>query len=280
MKDRNHLNRFAWKYIVVDESHRLKNMDCKLIQELKTYQSANRLLLTGTPLHVSIVSLHPLQSLNTESLLQNNLSELWSLLNFILPDIFDNLDSFQRWFDISDVGNDSIQDDEKLNQVQTIHILNNLHSILKPFMLRRLKAEVEKDLPPKKEYLLSAPLTHQQKDLYDAVVNRQLRSYLIEQKTARMAGETSSPVPSSPNSVVEVDSDEPEDVKFRRQSKRSGPKSRKSYTEKSDRKFFQEWDQNDEKSMDVDDNLELVGKAHSLKVARMSSRLSVSAMKI
>ncbi|KAG0339177.1 hypothetical protein BG004_006931 [Podila humilis] len=73
MNDRKHLQKYQWKYIIVDEGHRLKNMNCKLIRELKSYHSANRLLLTGTPL-------------------QNNLSELWSLLNFLLPDIFDDLE--------------------------------------------------------------------------------------------------------------------------------------------------------------------------------------------
>ena len=67
-----------WKFIVVDEGHRLKNMECKLIRTLKRFDTANRLLLTGTPL-------------------QNELSELWSLLNFLLPHIFDDLESFQDW---------------------------------------------------------------------------------------------------------------------------------------------------------------------------------------
>lgn len=60
----------------MDEGHRLKNLNCQLIQRLKSLNSTNRLLLSGTPL-------------------QNNLTELWSLLNFLLPDIFDDLDSFQ-----------------------------------------------------------------------------------------------------------------------------------------------------------------------------------------
>lgn len=68
----------SWKFIIVDEGHRLKNLNCKLIRVLKGLASANRLLLTGTPL-------------------QNRLEELWSLMNFLLPDIFDDLDSFQRW---------------------------------------------------------------------------------------------------------------------------------------------------------------------------------------
>ena len=72
MNDRAAFSSIMWRYIVVDEGHRLKNMNCRLIKELKQYHSANRLLLTGTPL-------------------QNNLSELWSLLNFLLPEIFDDL---------------------------------------------------------------------------------------------------------------------------------------------------------------------------------------------
>ncbi|KAJ2636175.1 putative ATPase, partial [Coemansia sp. RSA 1694] len=84
MRDKQALQRFAWKFIIVDEGHRIKNMNCKLIRDLKSYQSTNRLLLTGTPL-------------------QNSLSELWSLLNFLLPDIFDDLESFQEWFNFNDI---------------------------------------------------------------------------------------------------------------------------------------------------------------------------------
>ena len=89
IRDAKELRKVPWKYIVVDEGHRLKNMNCRLIRELKTYNTANRLLLTGTPL-------------------QNNLSELWSLLNFLLPDIFDDLAQFQRWFDFDGVGEDGV----------------------------------------------------------------------------------------------------------------------------------------------------------------------------
>ncbi len=79
MNDRAHFRRVLWRYIVVDEGHRLKNMKCRLIRELKQYESVNRLLLTGTPL-------------------QNNLAELWSLLNFLMAEIFDDLSVFESWF--------------------------------------------------------------------------------------------------------------------------------------------------------------------------------------
>jgi len=165
MKDQKFLSGFMWKYIVVDEGHRLKNLDCKLIRELKTYTSANRLILTGTPLH-------------------NNLAELWSLLNFILPDIFDDLDSFQQWFNFDDMHSG---DESLLNKSS---VVTSLHAILKPFLLRRLKVDVEKDLPPKKEYLLYAPLTRQQKDIYQAIVNRQIRQYLVNKKSGKEDSET------------------------------------------------------------------------------------------
>lgn len=64
--------RFQWKYLIVDEGHRIKNLNCRLVRELKMLPTDNKLLLTGTPL-------------------QNNLAELWSLLNFLLPEVFDDL---------------------------------------------------------------------------------------------------------------------------------------------------------------------------------------------
>lgn len=137
MNDRKFLQRYLWKYIIVDEGHRLKNLNCRLIRELKAYATANRLLLTGTPL-------------------QNNLGELWSLLNFLLPDIFPDLESFQSWFDFSPDSDMGVDDS----------LVANLHHILKPFLLRRLKVDVEQLLPPKREYLLYAPMTRMQKELY------------------------------------------------------------------------------------------------------------------
>ena len=77
MADRKFLSKYNFKYLVVGEGHRLKNFDCKLIRELKYIPTANKLLLTGTPL-------------------QNNLPELWSLLHFLLPDVFSSLSQFRR----------------------------------------------------------------------------------------------------------------------------------------------------------------------------------------
>lgn len=131
MADRKFLQKYNFKYLVVDEGHRLKNFDCKLIRELKQIPAANKLLLTGTPL-------------------QNNLPELWSLLHFLLPDVFSSLSQFQSWFDFSA---DTSGDAEANKRVK---VVEKLHGILKPFLLRRLKGDVETNLPRKKEIIIYA----------------------------------------------------------------------------------------------------------------------------
>ncbi|KIY53122.1 hypothetical protein FISHEDRAFT_63512 [Fistulina hepatica ATCC 64428] len=152
IRDRVHLADICWGHIVVDEGHRLKNLDCRLMQEIKKYGSAHRMVLTGTPL-------------------QNNLGELWSLLNFILPDVFEDLDSFQEWFNLPDMQN-------VVGLERSTKIVNTLHAILKPFLLRRLKVDVTR-LPPKKEYVLYAPMSVQQREAYDRIVNGTMRQYIL-----------------------------------------------------------------------------------------------------
>ena len=159
MNDRSAFSSIRWRYIVVDEGHRLKNMNCRLIRELKQYQSANRLLLTGTPL-------------------QNNLSELWSLLNFLLPEIFDDLRVFESWFDAKDIHESKEEVERITNQEQNESILSTLHQILTPFLLRRVKSDVDLEIPPKKEVLVYCPLTARQKELYRAIVEKTLEDLL------------------------------------------------------------------------------------------------------
>lgn len=163
MMDRSKLAHYDWKYLIVDEGHRIKNSHCRLIRDLRMYRSTHRLLLTGTPL-------------------QNSLSELWSLLNFLLPEIFDDLGSFQSWFDVRVMGN-AESDEQIVKQEQGNNILSMLHAILAPFMLRRLKTDVELNIPPKKEVLVFAPLTALQKEYYEALVNKTIFQ-LIEKKNA------------------------------------------------------------------------------------------------
>lgn len=122
---------------------------------LKTIQSMNRLILTGTPL-------------------QNNLAELWSLLNFLLPEIFDDLAVFESWFDVKELETEGAE--KFLKQEEEKRVLSSLREILKPFMLRRTKAEVNLNIPPKKELVVYAPLTELQHELYEAVLNYDLET--------------------------------------------------------------------------------------------------------
>jgi ATP-dependent DNA helicase len=166
MNDRKFLANYQWRYIIVDEGHRLKNMNCKLVKELMTYNSANRLLITGTPL-------------------QNNIAELWSLLHFLLPEVFNDLDSFERWFDFSSVLEDKESANGK-NMKRKNNLVSTMHSILKPFLLRRVKTDVESSLPKKREYILYAPLTSEQKDLYREILAGTSRSYLEDRAVERI----------------------------------------------------------------------------------------------
>ncbi|KAK5944113.1 putative ATPase [Knufia obscura] len=165
MNDKNFLANYKWRYIVVDEGHRLKNMNCKLIKELMTYNSANRLLITGTPL-------------------QNNIAELWSLLHFLLPEVFNDLDSFERWFDFSSVLDD--KDSDTKSSKRKNNLVSTMHAILKPFLLRRVKTDVESTLPPKREYILYAPLTNEQKDIYKEILAGTARTYLEDKAVERI----------------------------------------------------------------------------------------------
>eukprot|EP00924_Labyrinthula_sp_SR-Ha-C_P008720 maker-scaffold_2-snap-gene-0.6-mRNA-1 protein AED:0.12 eAED:0.12 QI:95/1/1/1/0.66/0.5/4/137/676 len=162
-RDRANLQKFKWKYIIVDEGHRLKNPNCLLFRELSIlcrgpviHGGANRLLLTGTPL-------------------QNNLTELWSLLNFLMPEIFDSLDFFKSVFafdaKITQKEDNSLVEDQEKKQ-----IVSKLHTILAPFMLRRLKREVEKELPKKKEVVLYCKMAKGQRQMYQSLQNRTLRA--------------------------------------------------------------------------------------------------------
>ena len=154
INDRVHFKKVHWKYIVVDEGHRLKNTNCRLIKELKQYTSANRLLLTGTPL-------------------QNNLDELWSLLNFLMAEIFDDLRVFKSWFDAKDLDTVGVDEQKRiLAQERQGNILNTLHQILTPFLLRRVKADVDLKIPPKKEVLVYCPMTDNQTEFYTATINK------------------------------------------------------------------------------------------------------------
>ncbi|KAJ1419033.1 SNF2-related, N-terminal domain [Sesbania bispinosa] len=157
---RKGLSSYHWKYLVVDEGHRLKNSKCLLVKRLKYMKVENKLLLTGTPL-------------------QNNLAELWSLLNFILPDIFSSLEEFESWFNLSGKCNNGTSKEE-LEEKRRTQVVAKLHAILRPFLLRRMKSDVELMLPRKKEIIIYANMTEHQKNLQDHLINASLGKYLTE----------------------------------------------------------------------------------------------------
>jgi SNF2 family DNA or RNA helicase len=153
VKDQAILSKIHWKYIIIDEGHRLKNANCKLAQTLGTrYRSKNRLLLTGTPL-------------------QNNLTELWALLNFLLPSIFSSADTFETWFK-KPFEQTTMGDTAELEEEETYLIINRLHQVLRPFLLRRLKTDVESQLPDKVESVIKCDMSAWQRVLYRQMQNR------------------------------------------------------------------------------------------------------------
>ncbi|KAI7726311.1 hypothetical protein M8C21_012286, partial [Ambrosia artemisiifolia] len=149
--DRPKLSKIHWHYIIIDEGHRIKNASCKLNADLKHYHSSHRLLLTGTPL-------------------QNNLEELWALLNFLLPNIFNSSEDFSQWFNKPFESNaDSSLEEALLSEEENLLIINRLHQVLRPFVLRRLKHKVENELPEKIERLVRCEASAYQKLLMQRV---------------------------------------------------------------------------------------------------------------
>ena len=142
MREKSALKKFHWRYMVVDEAHRIKNEKSKLAEILREFTTTNRLLITGTPL-------------------QNNLHELWALLNFLLPDVFNSSDDFDEWFNT----NSCLGDDA---------LIQRLHAVLKPFLLRRLKSEVEKGLEPKKEIKVFVGLSKMQREWYTKILMKDI----------------------------------------------------------------------------------------------------------
>ncbi|XP_037087593.1 ATP-dependent helicase brm-like [Pollicipes pollicipes] len=145
IRDKAALSKSRWKYMIIDEGHRMKNHHCKLTMVLNTsYGAPHRLLLTGTPL-------------------QNKLPELWSLLNFLLPSIFKAVSTFEQWFNAPFA---TTGEKVELNEEETILIIRRLHKVLRPFLLRRLKKEVESQLPDKVEYIIKCEMSAVQRLLY------------------------------------------------------------------------------------------------------------------
>lgn len=140
LEEMNTFKKFQWKYLVVDEAHKLKNEESKAHLALTSLSSTQRLIITGTPL-------------------QNNLKELWALLHFLAPHLFSESSSFETWFDTASGQQDS-------------EVMENIHKMLSPLMLRRLKSEVNTGIPPKKEIYVSCRLTKKQREWYLHVLSK------------------------------------------------------------------------------------------------------------
>lgn len=152
IRDTQALCRTKWLYLIMDEGHRMKNADSKLTVTLRQkFKARYRLILTGTPL-------------------QNNLPELWALLNFILPKIFKSVKTFEEWFS-TPFSNQGLQDKVNLNEEEQLLIIKRLHKVLRPFLLRRLKSDVESELPDKVEKVIKCRLSSLQLKLYQQLKN-------------------------------------------------------------------------------------------------------------
>lgn len=160
--DFQELKSFNWRICVIDEAHRLKNRNCKLLEGLRQLHLEHRVLLSGTPL-------------------QNNVNELFSLLNFLEPSQFSSSDAFLNEF----------------GQLKTESEVLKLQALLKPMMLRRLKEDVEKTLAPKEETIIEVELTNIQKKYYRAILERNFS--FLQKGTASAAN-----IPNLMNTMMEL----------------------------------------------------------------------------
>jgi len=148
------LKKFKWQYMIADEAHKLKNKDSKISMVSRTMSTRNRLLLTGTPL-------------------QNNLLELWALLNFMMPEVFSSDDDFKLWFDFGEEGKPSSAEADADQNNKNLSIIEGLHKILRPFLLRRTKADLATKLPDKIEMIVNTSMSSMQFDIYEKLLKSQ-----------------------------------------------------------------------------------------------------------
>ena len=154
VQDSNSFKRKRWYYMILDEAHNIKNFKSQRWQTLLNFNTQRRLLLTGTPL-------------------QNNLMELWSLLHFLMPHVFRSRKEFSYWFSspLSSMveGNRGVNND----------LIGRFHGIMRPFLLRRLKKDVAKQLPGKYEHIVLCKLSKRQLHLYEEFMSRSATRALL-----------------------------------------------------------------------------------------------------
>ncbi|ESO89597.1 hypothetical protein LOTGIDRAFT_218699 [Lottia gigantea] len=140
LKDKSFLGSISWAFLGVDEAHRLKNDDSLLYRSLKDFNTNHRILITGTPL-------------------QNSLKELWCLLHFIMPDKFDDWSDFEERHSTADSSGFAA-----------------LHKELEPYLIRRVKKDVEKSLPSKVEQILRVEMSSLQKQYYKWILTKNYKA--------------------------------------------------------------------------------------------------------
>lgn len=145
VSDESIIGKIKWQYMILDEAQAIKSINSQRWKILLGFKSRNRLLLTGTPV-------------------QNNMQELWSLLHFIMPTLFDSLSEFSEWF------SKDIENKEKVEEEQ----IKKLHTILKPFMLRRNKNDIKDEIGTKEIINITCEMSNRQKLLYEEIINSKL----------------------------------------------------------------------------------------------------------
>ena len=159
VSDEKYFQRVKWQYMVLDEAQAIKSSSSNRWKTLLGFHCRNRLLLTGTPV-------------------QNSMQELWALLHFIMPSLFDSHDEFSEWFS-KDIENHA-ENKGTLNE----HQLRRLHMILKPFMLRRVKKHVQNELGEKIEVDVYCDLSARQKLLYQSLRSHVSVAELVDKANA------------------------------------------------------------------------------------------------
>ncbi|CAN4089861.1 unnamed protein product [Withania somnifera] len=147
VSDEKYFRRVKWQYMVLDEAQAIKSSNSIRWKTLLSFNCRNRLLLTGTPV-------------------QNNMAELWALLHFIMPTLFDSHEQFNEWF------SKGIENHAEHGGSLNEHQLSRLHAILKPFMLRRVKKDVVSELTGKTEITVHCKLSSRQQAFYQAIKNK------------------------------------------------------------------------------------------------------------
>ena len=147
------LSEIAWRYVVLDEGHYIKNPDADRSKAIKTINGRHKLLLTGTPI-------------------QNNLEELWSLFDFVMPNYLGSRADFRRRYGRG----------RKVNWDAVHHGEQPLKPRINPFILRRLKEQVATDLPKKAIVHVTVELSPKQVELYKRVAE-EARSELLDLKS-------------------------------------------------------------------------------------------------